>query len=319
MTEAEYGLWPSPITAEIVSQGAKSFGTIEVKEGQIYWEEIRPLEGGRTVITSTSKDFTPPSYNARSMVHEYGGKSFTTHESTIYFVNKKDQRIYQQIGDLITPITKEGPRFADLCFTPQGLIAIGEVHHDEGLDVDNFLALIDLPSGTIDRLAEGEDFYSSPALHPNGKTLAWISWNLPYLPWDGCDLFVGELTDKSLTHIKKIAGSISESISQPKWGPDGLLYFISDKSGWWNIYRLKDHQIESLCPMEAEFGMPQWSFGISTYDFVDDEIICTYFQNGIASLAIINPNTKRMKKLPVMRPSTGKSEQKAMGSFTSRG
>ncbi len=297
--EKEFGLWPSPISAELVSSGSKKFGTIEIHNDKIFWEEVRPLEGGKTALTSNYGDITPPDYNVRSMVHEYGGKSFTVHGSTVFFVNKADQRIYEQQHNKLFPITEEGVRYADLCMSSEGLIAVGEFHFGGPLDIENFLAIIDRESKQSTRLAEGCDFYSSPTFHAPSSKLAYISWNLPNLPWDGSELWVSHLKDKKLHNPKKIAGSKTESITQPKWGPEGHLYFISDRSGFWNLYRLHGDQIEPLCPMEAEFAHPQWTFGMSTYDFIGDKILCTYFANGVASLATIDLVTKEMKKLPL--------------------
>ncbi len=310
--EKEFGLWPSPIDAQLVSKAAKHFGTLEIHGNEIYWEEMRPLEGGRTVITSTKGDITPIEYNVRSMVHEYGGKSFTLQGNIVYFVNKTDQRIYQQKEKEVIPLTEKGSRFVDLCYSDQGLIAIGETHHSSPLDVDNFLALIDVKTGAVTKIAEGRDFYSSPALNTKNHLLAFLSWDLPYLPWDGCKLWVGELHKGALKNVRKVIGGETESITQPKWGPDGKLYFISDRGGFWNLYRMENNTIEPLCPMEAEFAGPQWTFGPSTYDFIGSQILCTYFQDGIASLMLIDPNTKESQKLPF--EGTTYSQIKAKGS-----
>lgn len=296
-----YGTWPSPIKAELISQSARRFGAIEIDNGLIYWEEMRPMEGGRTVIASEKGDVTLPGFSACSTVHEYGGKSFTVHDGVVYFVNDKDARIYVQKANHIDPLTSPGARFADLTYSKQGLIAVREIHHDYPLSVSNSLVLIHYSDGMQDVLASGEDFYASPSLNTSGDKLCYLSWNLPHMPWDGTRLWVADFIEGKIHHAQCVAGSDEESIFQPSWGPDGYLYFISDRSGWWNLYRLKENTIEALCPMPAEFGLPQWQFGMSTYSFLNDHhILCTFFQNGISKLALLDTISKEFTPLPIV-------------------
>jgi dipeptidyl aminopeptidase/acylaminoacyl peptidase len=112
--------------------------------------------------------------------------------------------------------------------------------------------------------------------------LAWLTWNHPNMPWDGTELWFGDLgEDASLKNNRRVAGGASESIFQPEWSPDGTLYFVSDRSGWWNLYRWQGDKVEPVHPMEAEFGEPQWVFGGSLYAFESAErIICSYSKNG---------------------------------------
>ncbi len=297
--QLKYGTWPSPIGAELISQSTKRFGTIEIDDGMVYWAEMRPMEGGRTAIVSEQGDAIPLGYSACSSVHEYGGKSFTVHAGVVYFVNDKDQRIYMYDKDSLVPLTEKGPRYADLLYSKEGLIAVREVHASDSSLVENSLALIDLKEGTERILASGEDFYSSAALSPDENKICWLTWNLPNMPWDGTRLWVGDFIEGKIDNATCVAGSDSESIFQPQWGPDGYLYFISDRSGWWNLYRLKNKHVEALYEKQAEFGLPQWQFGMSTYSFLDeDRILCTYFQNGISSLALLDLLSEQLIPLP---------------------
>ena len=293
----KFGTWPSPIGAELISQISQRFGSIAMDEGIVYWEEMRPLEGGRTAIVSELGDQIPREYSASSSVHEYGGKSFTVHQGVIYFINDKDQRIYVCKKEHISPLTETGPRFADLSYCETGLIAVREIHHS-ATQVENCLVWVDLKNGQQRVLASGEDFYSSASLSPDQKKLCWLSWNLPNMPWDGTRLWVADFTEGTVQNALCVAGSDAESIFQPQWSPDGQLYFISDRSGWWNLYRQKNGSMEALCPKEAEFGLPQWQFGMSTYGFLDnDHILCTYFQNGISKLGLLNLSSKESTPL----------------------
>jgi dipeptidyl aminopeptidase/acylaminoacyl peptidase len=154
-------------------------------------------------------------------------------------------------------------------------------------------------------LVWGNDFYSSPRLSPDSSRLAWLTWNHPNMPWDGTELWVGELAaDGSLDRAERVAGGIDESIFQPEWSPDGVLYFVSDRTGWWNLYRWHNERIEPLCEMEAEFGRPQWIFGISTYAFESaHRIICAYNQQGLWRLASLDTTTRKLE--PIETPYQG--------------
>ncbi len=285
MIDCPYGEWVSPITAELVTQGVKKFGTIVIDGNAIYWEEQRPSEGGRTAIVNEEGEVLPKEWSARSRVHEYGGGAFTVHEGIVYFVNDRDQRIYVEDK----PLTAEGVRFADLLATTQGLVAVGEQSEE------NFLALVDLATGAYRKIASGCDFYASPALSPDGKKLAWLSWNHPNMPWDGTELWAADFQEGQLLRPKLIAGGASESIFQPAWSPEGKLYYISDRSGWWNLYCDQ----ENLYPMEAEFGLPQWTFGMSTYGFAKDRILCTYQKQGLWHLAYLDLQARTLQELPL--------------------
>src|SRR5262249_22675726 len=149
------------------------------------------------------------------------------------------------------------------------LICVCEDHTRMESEAVNTLVSIPLDGnggGELETLISGNDFYSTPCLSPDGLHLAWLTWNHPNMPWDGSELWISELdTDGSIKRSERIAGGPDESIFQPRWSPDGVLYFVSDRSGWWNLYRWRDGQVEPLCVKAAEFGLPQWVFGQSTY------------------------------------------------------
>ncbi len=133
----------------------------------------------------------------------------------------------------------------------------------------------------------GDDFYSSPRLSPDGTHLAWLSWNHPDMPWDSTALWLARIADDgSLQEPARIAGGPSESVCQPEWSPDGVLHFISDRSGWWNLYRWENGHCHALCKRAADFGMPHWVFAQSTYAFLSaDTLVCAYAENGAWRLA----------------------------------
>ena len=297
---AEYGFWKSPITSDLIVAETISLGQIALSGDDVYWSEGRPSEGGRSVIVcrrpdGSTHDVNPAPFNARTRVHEYGGGAFLVDGPAVYFSNFKDQRLYRvQRDETPLAITPEAAwRYADAVsdHSRERLICVREDHSLPDREAVNTLAAIDLSGGRgIQVLEEGNDFYSNPRVSPDGVKLAWLTWNHPNMPWDGTELWVAEMeAGGRLSHQKLIAGGPAESIFQPEWSPGGELYFVSDRLGWWNLCRHRAGVTETLIEMEAEFGLPQWVFGQSTYAFESPErIICTYTQNGIRRLAKID-------------------------------
>ncbi len=306
MTAQPYGSWKSPITSDLIASGTIRLEQVALDGENIYWIEMRPAEGGRSVVvrhsTEGTVDITPSTFNARTRVYEYGGGSFVIHGGKIYFSNFADQRIYcQEQGRKPRPITPEGKyRYADMVIDNQRnrLICVCEDHTNKSEPV-NTLVSIDLFGSKRRVLVSGNDFYSSPRLSPDDSYLAWLTWNHPNMPWDGTELRVGELkADGSLGRIKRVAGGSGESIFQPEWSPDGVLHFVSDRTDWWNLYRWHKGFIEPIVEKKAEFGAPQWFFRMSTYDFVSSNIIiCTYNKNGTWHLASIDVAAKKLKEI----------------------
>src|SRR5262245_46542127 len=276
--EFRYGSWRSPITSDLIVTGAIGLGQIAIDSDDIYWVETRPQEKGRYVVVKLAPgarpvDVTPIPFNARTRVHEYGGGGFTASDGAIYFSNFADQRLYRSgaAGDpqVITPEVEM--RYADgvIDCERNRMICVREDHSVAGREAVNAIVGIPLSgAGSQITLAAGADFYSSPRFSPEGSRLAWLQWNHPNMPWDGTELWAADVSeDGSLINPVRVAGGVDESIFQPEWSPAGDLYFVSDRTGWWNLYRWCEGRIEAICPMDAEFGLPQWVFGMSTYAF----------------------------------------------------
>jgi dipeptidyl aminopeptidase/acylaminoacyl peptidase len=306
---ASYGTWKSPITSDLIVAGAIGLGQIKLDQNNTYWTESRPTEGGRNVLIQRAaegkiQDLMPAPFNVRTRVHEYGGGAFRVTDDVIYFSNFADQYLYRQIaGSAPEPLaTGAGMRYADVIVDAgrDRLICIREDHSQADREAINTIASI-ANDGSQTILASGYDFYASPRLSPDGSTLSWICWNHPNMPWDGTELWIGKIqADGTLGEIQKLAGSTEESIFQPEWAPDGTLYFVSDRTGWWNLYCWNPNHgnIEPICLMNAEFGLPQWVFGMSTYGFVtSNQLICTYVENGISRLAGLDLTTRQLTEI----------------------
>ncbi len=342
---ASYGTWASPLTAARVTAGALRLDQIQLDGDDVYWVEGRASEGGRNVIVrrrpdGVTTDVTPAAFNARSRVHEYGGAAYLVHQGTVYFSNFADQRLYRQAGggppEALTP---EGFYYAD-CRMDAGrrrLLCVREDHTKAGEPTAAIVAVRtegrDFSPGQV--LVSGADFYSDPIISPDGKTMAWLQWDHPNMPWDGTELWSAPVgADGSLGAKKKVAGGVDESIFQPEWSPTGELYFVSDRTGWWNLYRVAGTaldsaaagtkvpalqspttvsalqgassagpsgpavQVEAIHPMPAEFGKPQWSFSMATYAFIGPKrIAATYVEGGRWKLALIETDPRKFEPI----------------------
>jgi dipeptidyl aminopeptidase/acylaminoacyl peptidase len=306
---APYGSWESPIYSDLIVRGVVGLSQVTTDDGAVYWMESRPGEDGRNVIVrrtaeGSMEDVTPRPFNARTRVHEYGGGDFSVHDDTVYFSNFADQRVYRvPPGGEPEPLTTDtGRRFADMVVDTarNRLIAVREDH--AGSDPVNEIVGVDLENGEETVLATGNDFYSSPRLSPDGSRLAWLTWNHPNMPWDGTELMVCDMSAEGLPeNVGRVAGGPDESIFQPEWSPDGTLHFVSDRTGWWNLYRLSAGNVEPLCEKEAEFGAPQWMFGMSTYAFLSSgRIVCSYTDLGGSHLALLDTQSGDLE--PIRTP-----------------
>jgi dipeptidyl aminopeptidase/acylaminoacyl peptidase len=291
-------------------------------EEAVYWIEGRPAEAGRSVVVrrrageKKGTDLNPPPFDVRTRVHEYGGGAWTVFNGILFFSNDRpttkteppDRRLYRlgQSDAEPVPLTEPGPwRYADgiVDAARNRWIGIREDHTVE--PPTNSIVAVDLTAsgvGSIEPLVEGNDFYASPRLSPDGSRLAWITWNLPAMPWNGTTLALAEIgSDGRLLPSIAVAGGETESVLQPEWLPDGSgLAFISDRSGWWNLYRydLAADESTPLWPTDADFGQPQWTFGMSSYAFAGrDRIVCSLIRNGLAELAELHIVTRQNRRI----------------------
>lgn len=324
MQTAPYGTWRSPITSDLIVSDSIVIGQAALDGADVYWSELRPAEGGRSAVVRRAPDgmvldVIPAPFNARTRVHEYGGGAYGADRGIVYFSNFTDQRVYrQEAGAEPRPLTPAGAyRYADYCFDRgRGSIICVREDHTGGGEPRNTIVRISATAAGNDAgavLVDGNDFYSSPRLSPDGRALAWLTWNHPNMPWDGTELWVADVRDDgALGERRLVAGGPEESIFQPDWSPDGVLHFVSDRNGWWNLYRERDGAIEPLCEMEAEFGRPQWIFGMSSYAFASGgRIACAYLQQGIGRLAVLEPGSPALKELAL--PYTSYADVRASG------
>jgi dipeptidyl aminopeptidase/acylaminoacyl peptidase len=318
---APYGSWKSPITSDLIVSQSISLSDVRFDGEAVYWLEGRPQEQGRNVVVRAGEagtdatDIVPKPFNVRTRVHEYGGGAWTIVQGVLYFSNFADGRLYR-LGpgeSEPTPLTPAPPardrqwRFADgiIDSRRKRWIGVREDHTVDGAAV-NALVAVDLARpgaspGVI--LAGGHDFVSSPRLLPDGRSLAWLAWDHPNMPWNGTTLYLADLDDDGAIAgaPRAVAGGPAESIFQPEWSIDGAdLFFVSDRSGWWNLYRvtLATGLARPIAPMAAEFGQPQWVFGMAAYAVAArNRILCAYTEAGLGHLAVVDLATGALHTL----------------------
>ena len=305
-----FGTWRSSISAAVVASQGLRLGVVSALGDDVYWIEGRPHESGRNVLVrraadGTITDLTPPAFNVRTRVHEYGGRAYVVHEGVVYFSNFSDQRLYRGAGSDVEPLTPEGRWFyADPVIDAhrRRLVCVREDHTGSG---EAMTALVSVPldnsGGTGDVIASGYDFYSTPRVSPDASKLSWICWRHPQMPWDGTELWVADIVaDGTLVNPRRVAGSASESIYQPGWSPAGTLVFADDANGWWTLASCDVNdahgpRIRPLLrepPRDAEFGRPEWVFGTATWAFAGpSRIVAAYTQEGRWHLAVVDAVT----------------------------
>ena len=297
-----YGSWPSPITAERLARGGRRLGEVRTFGTDVFWLEGRPTEGGRQVVMRRSEagevsEVTRPERNVRTLVHEYGGGAYTPIEGGVAYADFADQRVWIQPlgGGEPAPVTPEpaqarSVRYADLTsWGPGQLVAVRESHPAGGGEAANEIIRVDLHTGAVDVVAGGDDFYRSPRPCAGGDRLAFVAWNHPDMPWDGTELRV--IAGDGPPAV--VAGGPDESVQQPTWASSGALRFVSDRTGWWNLYEAVDGDVVPLCSDDAEYGEPGWVFGEQTFVEVDGHVFAVRAADGRADLVRIDAGHAR--------------------------
>ena len=248
----------------------------ELDGDALYWLEYTPSGRGTEILRrrgdGPAELASPAGVDVRSAVHEYGGGAYAVRDGLLVFSAAGDGRLYVSDGDRgaepLTPVPDPGTevRYGDLVVAGDHVLAVRE-RHDGG--VTNDLVRVSLRGGAVDVLAAGRDFYSFPCMSSDGRQLAWTTWDHPGMPFLGCELWAADvLPDGRLDDARRIAGGKGEAIFQPQWSPGGRLFYVSDRTGIWNLHTAG--QTAPIGPVDAELGWPQWFLGLSSYAFLDD-------------------------------------------------
>ncbi|HVA44241.1 MAG TPA: S9 family peptidase [Acidimicrobiales bacterium] len=317
---APYGSWRSPITADRLVEAVVGLGQPLIRGEEVVWNESRPTEGGRVVPVRRAPDgsltdLVPAGFSARTLVHEYGGACTALTKTGLLFSNFSDQRVWfvalTPDGGPAAPVTitpepaaPQAERYADFSVTPDGrtVVAVQEIHSDDGVVLNRVVAFPADGSHGPQVAAEGHDFYSAPRVSPDGSRLCWLSWDHPNMPWDGTTLVEAQLLPGGgVGPNRRVAGGPEESISQPRWDPAGRLFYLSDRTGWWNLYADDGSDGEAIFTPEAEMGGPDWAFGQRSYTFLTDgRPVVTWSAKAATTLAVLENGRPR----PIASPWT---------------
>ncbi len=301
MTVRPYGTWPSVLDADTIAGiPGLAFDGLSAAWPSLRWREARPAEGGRIALVEWRDgqvhELTPAGFNVRTRVHEYGGAASWFHGETAYCSEFTDSRLYRVQNGEAAPLTPEPPepnslRYADGDLTPDGRLIVCVRERHEAGDVHNELVALPADGSAEPRIvASGHDFYAAPRVSPDGRRIAWISWDHPRMPWDGTELWVADLDPDGTFSVESfVAGGPEESVLEPAWSADGLLHFVSDRNGWWNLHR-EDRALTTL--EDGEIGMPAFVFGMGRYAFFGDgRIACVVTRAAVDSLELLDPET----------------------------
>ena len=304
MTTAPYGSWPTPVTSATVVTAAARLDEVRPDAAGPVWAEGRASDGGRTqlvrLVEGAPADLLPAGSNARTAVHEYGGGAWWTRAGspgTVWWVEWDDQRVRrldpgaEPVVLTPEPAVPRGDRFADGDVAPDGawMVAVREHHPTTDAPatavVNEIVRLDARHPSEPSVLVSGPDFVAAPRISPDGGALAWIAWDHPSMPWDDTVLSVRDLVTGADTVV---AGGPGESVTEPQWQPDGALTFLSDRSGWWNLYRYApDGAVEELVRIDAEIGVPGWQLGGSRYAVLDSgRIVVARSSQGFDALVV---------------------------------
>ena len=308
MTLAQPGTWSSPITPEMLSQAGVSMGFTQTFQGDVFWDESRPAENGRTVVVSrTNGDILPAPWSASTRVHEMGGLSWLVgiwnEQPGLIFSEKTDQRIYwKPVGSDPEPITPESAtgtlsRYSDFLIRGSEIWCVREI--TEGTNTNRDLIAIS-SSNQIRVIDSSSHFYAHLALSPDQNQLAWISWEHPQMPWDGTELRTAQIdTSGNLINQKVCAGSASEAVNSPVWSPAGDLYFVSDASGFWNVWEFNANQKKRQIVSEsAEWAHPMWQVGTHLLRILDSgELVGIHGSPAQERIAIVDPTNGTWRNL----------------------
>ncbi len=326
-TVTPYGAWPSPISAADVAKAGIQLGRVAIvgdpAAAETWWSEARPAEGGRQVVVrrcgdEPPVDLLPAPWNARSRVHEYGGSAWLPVPDgagghALVFAHWDDQRLYRLDAGSSEPrpLTPEptepaGWRYVDPVPAPGGthLWWVREAH--DGGRVTRHIVAVPLDGSAADdpssvrEVVGGSDFLAGPRPSPDGRRLAWLAWDHPRMPWDGTELRVADLDPDGVAGpARTVLGRPAESVFQPEWADDEALHAVSDRTGWWNLYRVPADggEVDALCPREEEFGVPLWAPGMATYAVLGDGRLAVLHGRGAMSLGVLDPRTGELTDL----------------------
>ncbi len=194
-------------------------------------------------------------------------------------------------------------RYADGSISQDGrlIVCVLERHEPEGEIFNELVSLESDGSRQPLPIHTDKDFYASPRINASGDRIAWLSWNHPHMPWDGTELWVANLhADGSISKPIFIAGGSSEWINNPEWGPDGKLYFLSDRSNWSILYAWEPGKVETVTEIMCDISRPAFALGYTRFTFLSEgRIVVVYWRDGVEYLGLVERGSKTVQPIEV--------------------
>ncbi|MDN5747150.1 MAG: prolyl oligopeptidase family serine peptidase [Pseudonocardia sp.] len=270
------------VRAEDLTRRGLSLDWLSSHAGAVLWVESS-AETGPDVLMSLADEgavrTTLPA-GIGNRLHAYGARPYLATSAGIVATRAGDGQVWN-LGTG-TRLTDTEHQHGDLTADNGRVCCVRE-----GPDGDDLL-VIDTATGGVD-VVHRAPFLAAPHLH--GNRLAWTQWADDVMPWDAAEVWVGRYRPGArVEDRRRVAGGPGEAAHQPSWGRDGHLYLLSDRSGWWNLYRWR-HELESVAPMAAECGAAPWESGYASYAFLDRGRIAMIAENGPRSrIVVVEPD-----------------------------
>ncbi|MFE4512699.1 prolyl oligopeptidase family serine peptidase [Kitasatospora sp. NPDC056783] len=293
MRSQSSGLSPAWVARKVVA-----YDELQAVAGSLWWLQADPDHGGvrrvmRTDRSGATVAVTPSDASVGSQLHAYGGGSFTVVNDGVWFVGEDGSLFFQppdRAPDRVVPV-HGSEQFGDLASGPDGVVLA--VRGDDA--TDEIVAVS--PSGSVQVLLRSSGFLACPRLFSG--TLAYSEWSRDQMPWDSCRLLLADSRSGRFGPGRVVAGGLSESVVQPSWGSDGSLYFMSDRTGWWNLYQLRDGTTKAVVSIEADCAPAPWEGGYQSYGFTPNgTVVLTVLDGFSTGLVAVDPAGVRRRLGP---------------------
>jgi hypothetical protein len=188
----------------------------------------------------------PAPYSVANRVYEYGGSLHDVLcDGRIVFSDGDDavRTLDPDSGAVSLLLRGAGLRYSSFSAAPASawVLAVEEDHRGSDGMARNCIVAINAQTAQVKTVAAGADFYYSPLLSPDGGRVAWLEWDRPGLPFDAARLVVAAWRDDgSVCGARLVSGRNGEGVAEPRWGPDGSLFFAQELAGEYRqLYRVR--------------------------------------------------------------------------------
>ncbi|KAH7313422.1 Alpha/Beta hydrolase protein [Stachybotrys elegans] len=301
----QYARWKSPLSCEAATARTRVISSprVNIKSGRAFFTETQ-LDGRITLMEITHDglvEVLPPSYSMSSKTDEYGHTAFDVlSDDRLIFSNKDGTVCVLDPNDSSITVLAAHPllRYSGFAanMTSQWVLGIEEDRtHGSPKRIRNRLVAIHADSGQVSILTRTAEFYSSPNFSYDGTKIAWVEWNDLSQPFDAAQLYTALWDPRGLiSNIELIAGHERESVAEPRWSPDGSLFFCKEEGEHRQLFRVQPGasvaaQIRAPCLENAEIGGIHLFEGSRTYAPLSERhLVASVARYGVCQLVCID-------------------------------